>query len=291
MSINSMTGFGKGELSSDQYNLTIEIKSVNNRYKDFRFKMGSIFNSLEIELKKTVMEYVSRGSVDIFINYRRTESAAKFLDIDPVKVKKYLKFIEETVGDSKVTLSASPVDFFRNDFYKDEDDTKLEELTALLIPTFEEALKKLVISRNDEGEKLGKKINEHIKKYTEFYIKLKPIKEQYKEQITERLKKRFDEKTKELSIDDQRFNQEVIYYLERYDIDEELDRIEIHLEKFHSILEDGGEVGRKIDFLIQELNRETNTIGSKSAHEDISSHVVEMKVQLEKIREQALNLE
>ena len=121
--------------------------------------------------------------------------------------------------------------------------------------------------------------------------KVKELKGSYQDKVKERLTKRFETDASGLNIDEPRFLQEVIYYLEKLDIDEEINRIVIHLEKLEGIFNKDSEVGRQIDFLVQELNRETNTIGSKSGNSDISAHVVQMKVQLEKIREQALNLE
>ncbi len=127
--------------------------------------------------------------------------------------------------------------------------------------------------------------------YDEHYQYICSVADSFQASVEEKLKKRFSELSSELNIDEPRFMQEVIYYLEKLDVHEEINRIQAHLEKLDSILSKGGEVGRQIDFLIQELNRETNTIGSKSNLKDISDSVVQMKVQLEKIREQGLNLE
>jgi uncharacterized protein (TIGR00255 family) len=109
--------------------------------------------------------------------------------------------------------------------------------------------------------------------------------------LREKLTQKFHEKLKDIQVDEGRFLQEIVFYLEKLDVDEEINRAKIHLHKLRATLNSSGEIGRQIDFLLQELGRETNTLGSKSAHPEISSHVVEMKVQLEKIREQALNLE
>ncbi len=117
------------------------------------------------------------------------------------------------------------------------------------------------------------------------------MKGDYPEILREKLTQKFHEKLKDIQVDEGRFLQEIVFYLEKLDVDEEINRAKIHLGKLRGTLTSSGEIGRQIDFLLQELGRETNTLGSKSAHPEISSHVVEMKVQLEKIREQALNLE
>jgi uncharacterized protein (TIGR00255 family) len=290
MAIYSMTGFGKGETTSDNYTLSVEIKSVNNRFKDFRFKMSSIFNSREMDLKKAFNNNVKRGSFDIYVNYKRAETSNKTIDLDSEKIKTFINFMKETVGED-LPLNLSATSFLRGEFYKDEDNQKFEELSPMLTTSFDQALENLKISREEEGSKLVEKIREHLNDFTENYKKVIPIKAQYKDQIEEKLNKKLNERIADLNVDDARFNQEVIYYLERFDIDEEISRIDVHLNKFNKLLNGGGEVGRKIDFLVQELNRETNTIGSKAAHDAISECVVEMKVHLEKIREQALNLE
>lgn len=290
-SIFSMTGFGRGEASIDNYDLTVEIKTVNNRFKDLRFKMGSIFSAQELQLRKQIDENFSRGSFEVSINYKRSENNQKIFDLDEVKVKSFVDSVSEMLKDKSLGLSANITDFLRPDFYVDESDQKEKELVSLLNKAFSVAVDELKKSRQSEGEKLLVKIKEHRDLYKELYDKVTPLKDQYRSQIEEKLNKKFKEKLSDLQIDDNRYHQEVIYYLERFDIDEEINRIDAHLKKLDEILNAGGEVGRKIDFLLQEFNRETNTIGSKSAHKEISDCVVEMKVQLEKMREQALNLE
>ena len=132
---------------------------------------------------------------------------------------------------------------------------------------------------------------EHLGVYEKCLSEVEKLKNLYPEMIKDKLTQKLNEKLKDIKIDESRFLQEVVYYLEKLEIDEEITRARIHLGKLKNVLQSTGEIGRQIDFLLQELGRETNTMGSKSAHPEISSNVVEMKVQLEKIREQALNLE
>jgi uncharacterized protein (TIGR00255 family) len=158
--------------------------------------------------------------------------------------------------------------------------------------SFDSALESLLVSRKEEGSKLIQTLCSHQEAYVENYKKVIPLKNTYQDQVRAKLMKKMEsEKANIKEINEDRFNQEVIYYLEKLDVDEEINRIQIHLEKLTNILQSNGEVGRQIEFLLQELNRETNTLGSKSGHSDISEYVVQMKVHLEKIREQALNLE
>lgn len=287
MSLQSMTGFGRAEVENENYALTIEIKTVNNRYKDFRFKMGSVFNACEIDLKSQLENKFSRGSFDIYINYKKSVQQRDFNDLDTDKIKAFIDKISALT--TKATVQVNPTEFLRGDFFL-EDDSKDEELRGLLLDNFSKALEALEKSRSEEGAKLVEKLLEHKENYTQYLAKVSEQRNGYQDQVKEKLMKRF-ESADNLQIDEPRFLQEVIYYLEKLDIDEELNRIEIHLKKLDKILKSNGEVGRQIDFLIQELNRETNTIGSKSGHHGISESVVQMKVQLEKIREQALNLQ
>jgi uncharacterized protein (TIGR00255 family) len=289
--IYSMTGFGRGEAINDRYTLTVELKTVNNRYKDIRFKMGQVFNSCEMELKKKIESQFNRGSFDVFVNYKRSQTNQRVFDLDDKKIQDYIRMIQKTLSPLGVTPQISACDFLRADFYKEEDEDRNQELIDLLWQAFDVAMRELQTSRLEEGQKLGEVISEYLQQYRELYLKIPPLKDQYRMMVEERLNKKIKERLQDIPFDDNRYHQEIIYYLERYDIDEEIQRIDIHLSKFHEILREGGEAGRKIDFLLQELNRETNTTGSKSAHDSISQCIVDMKVKLEKIREQALNLE
>lgn len=286
-----MTGFGKGEVAKSDYVVSVEIKSVNHRFKDIRFKMSSIFSSIEIDLKKLLSNKFKRGSFDIYINFKRGEEKSKFDDIDDKKVKSFLKKMKAIADESGVPMEMRPVDFLKSDFYKDQDENQYEDLKEYVLEAFTAALVNLEESRVAEGEKLVEVLEGHQKVYTEHYSVIEGLSDQYQKSVEDKLKKRFEDMGTELNIDEPRFMQEVVFYLEKLDVHEEINRITVHLGKLGKILTGGGEIGRQIDFLVQELNRETNTIGSKSGVEEISDSVVQMKVQLEKIREQALNIE
>ena len=291
MSVYSLTGFGKGESKGENFTITTEIKTVNNRFKDFKFRMSSLFNSLEIPLRSRLESEFKRGSFDISVSYKKIDKTQVEFQVDPTKVDAYLKLMKPVFDKNGVTLNISPTDFLRNDFYREEDDQKDKELEPLVMTSFDEAIKALMESRSVEGNKLVQKLLEHLAIYEDCLGKVEKLKGQYPDMMREKLTLKLSEKLKDVKVDESRFLQEVVYYLEKLEVDEEINRAKIHLEKLRSILNSHGEIGRQIDFLLQELGRETNTLGSKSAHPEISSNVVEMKVQLEKIREQALNLE
>jgi len=289
MPMYSMTGFGRGESSDSQYNVTVELKSVNHRFKDTRFKMSSLFNALEIDLKKELFTYFKRGSFDIYINFKRAEKNSKFDDIDFEKVKSFLELSSAALPSDSMRIS--PTDFLRNEFMMEQDLSKDESLLELTRLAFTRACDSLKESRSSEGQKLDKVIKEHLSIYNDHFEKVVEQTPAFQKSVEEKLKKRFEEMKTEINVEEPRFMQEVVFYLEKLDVHEEINRIKAHLEKLTEILAGPAEVGRQIDFLVQELNRETNTIGSKSSMQDISDNVVQMKVQLEKIREQGLNLE
>ncbi len=286
-----MTGFGKGEAVGPNFTITTEIKTVNNRFKDFKFRMSSLFNALELDLRSKLEQDFRRGSFEVSVTYKRNEKAITEFQIDPKKVEAYLNLMKPIFEKNQIPFQVSPTEFLRNDFNKDEDDQKDKELEPLAVASFEKAVEALKISRSHEGQKLVDKLHEHLAIYETCLGHVEVLKAQYPEMMKDKLTSKLNEKLKDIKIDESRFLQEVVYYLEKLEIDEEINRAKIHLIKLKTVLKSSGEIGRQIDFLLQELGRETNTMGSKSAHPEISSNVVEMKVQLEKIREQALNLE
>lgn len=291
MSVYSMTGFGKGEAVGENYTLVTEIKTVNNRFKDFKFRMSSLFNCIELELRSKLEAEFKRGSFDVSISYKKNEKPQAEFHVDPKKVESFIDLMKPIFENKKVAFQVSPVEFMRSDFYKEEEQGREEEMLPLVKASFDKALAALKLSRAAEGEKLATKLLEHLANYETSFAKVEETKNIYQEMVRENLTNKLNDKIKDLKVDESRFLQEVIYYLEKLDIDEEITRAKIHVAKLKNILKGSGEIGRQIDFLLQELGRETNTMGSKSAHPDISNNVVEMKVQLEKIREQALNLE
>lgn len=291
MTVYSMTGFGKGEASGANYTITTEIKTVNNRFKDFKFRMSSLFNSLELDLRSKLENDFRRGSFDISVSYKKNDKAVTEFQVDLNKVEAYLKLLKPTFEKNGATFNVSPTDFLRADFYKDDDAQKESEMDPLVLQSFDKAIAALKASRSAEGRKLVDKLMEHLQVYETCLGKVEKLKLEYPDMMKDKLTLKLNEKLKDIKIDESRFLQEVVYYLEKLEVDEEINRAHIHLGKLKNVLSSSGEIGRQIDFLLQELGRETNTLGSKSAHPEISSNVVEMKVQLEKIREQALNLE
>ncbi len=292
MGVHSMTGFGRAEFSSELGIVTVEIKSVNNRFKDFRFRLPSILSSLEIPLRKKIEEQMKRGSFEINITHKRVLSNDSLDgELNVAKIKTFLAQTKDLILEAGGSLAVNPVDFLK-DYFRDSDiENERASLERLALKTYDIALEELVRSRIVEGGKLVAVIKTHLQDYTRYVKLVKNSSGEFESVVKNRLEKKFEQHLLGMEIDKSRFLQEVVYYLERMDISEELDRIDSHLQTLDKLLHDGGEIGRKIDFIMQELNRETNTIGSKSDVGVISDAVVDLKVNLEKMREQALNLE
>lgn len=291
MTAQSMTGFGQSASQSENFVVSVEMKSVNNRFKDIRFKMPSTLNAHEIELKKEMTDMFSRGSFDVYVNIKRAENKNRFDDLDAKKVSQFIQKVSALTKAEGVTPTLSMTDLLRSEFLIDQDDANQEELTELLFKSFKAAVVELKKSREAEGEKLIKVLEKHLDNYKEHFKTVEKNAEHFKTNVEEKLKKRVDEYKALVAVDQGRLLQEVIFYLEKIDIHEEINRIHSHLEKFQNLLKSNNDVGRQIDFILQELGRETNTIGSKSSMKEISDSVVQMKLQLEKMREQGLNIE
>jgi len=289
--VQSMTGFGRCEVSESGFQVVVEIKSVNNRFKDIRFKLPNILNQYEIEMKNIVAAIFSRGSLDIYVNYKKTDKLGKLEDLDEEKILLYVEKMKKISKSSGIKMDFGPCDFLRAEFYNERDEEMVHVLRDLVTKALKEALVNLKNSRELEGRKLISAIKVHLTEFNKNFLLINERSKEYQEEITSRLQKKFREFSADLKIDEPRFSQEVVYYLEKLDVNEEIDRISSHLTQVDELINSNKEIGREIDFLIQELGRETNTIGSKSGHTEISDLVVQMKVQLEKIREQGLNLE
>lgn len=291
MPAESMTGFGEGSAQSENYVVSVEVKSVNNRFKDIRFKMPGSLSALEIELKKELNDTFSRGTFDVYINVKTAANKSRFDDLDATKISQFVSKIAPILKSNGLEAKVNMTDFLRSEFMLDQDEVNQEELANLALSAFRNALAGLKSSREAEGEKLLKVLVKHLDSYKTYFEVIEKNADHFKSNVEEKLKKRVDDYKKLVDVEQSRLLQEVVFYLEKIDIHEEINRVHAHLEKFQNLLKSSNEVGRQIDFIIQELGRETNTMGSKSTMKEISDAVVQMKVQLEKMREQGLNIE
>lgn len=293
MKLKSMTGFGRAEVSNDQYRLSVEVKSVNSRFLDLSIKMPKKFNALEANIRNTVKEYISRGKVDLFITYESFSEKGKALRLDLPLAKEYLESMRTLVAalgvedNVKVTnLAALPDVLVLSE--ESEDD---EALWESLKPSLVGALERFSETRVMEGENLQKDL---LGKLAEMEAIVNRIDERSPE-ITATYETRLRAKVSELlegtGIDEARIVQEVTIYSDKICTDEERVRLHSHIKNMRTKLQNGGLVGRELDFVAQEMNREANTTLSKANDLIVSEDAIGLKTLIEKIREQIQNLE
>lgn len=291
--MKSMTGFGTAEYADEQTQISVEIKTINHRYKDFNIRISRKFSSLEDLIRKHVSDTVSRGRVDIGVKIKTFQLDDTAIKYDSTVAKKYKAILDQIYSDfpdieddRKVTTIAR----FPDVIAAEEEIIDINEIWIKVKASFDKALIMLDNSRTEEGETL--KIDfikrcELIEKYcAEIELKAEDIPQNYYQQLCKNIQS-FTAGT----IDEQRLLTEMAIYADRCSITEELVRLKSHLANFKKIIELKEPVGRKLDFLFQEINREANTIASKSNSFDISTIVVEIKSELEKMREQIQNIE
>ena len=291
--IKSMTGFGRCELARNDRKFTVEIKSVNHRYMDVTIKMPKKLNFFEASIRNLLKEYMQRGKIDVFITYEdysESTVAVKYNKEIAAEYMQYLNQMAEDFGlenDIKVSgLSRYPEVFTMEEITADE-----EEIWKLLEETIRGAAEQFVQSRVVEGENLR---DDLIDKLNGMLVHVDYI-EKRSPQIIEEYKQKIYEKVKELLTDaqaeDNRILMEVTLFADKICVDEEMVRLRSHIETTKQTLLEGGSIGRKLDFIAQEMNREANTTLSKSNNLDISNHAIELKTEIEKVREQIQNIE
>lgn len=292
--LKSMTGYGKGEASSSGFRIKAELKSVNHRYLDITVKLPRYLIYLEESIKKLIKEKLGRGKVDVFINldFESISSLEVKVDIPlAMNFKNALSDLRDQLQiEDSIRLSniLSIPDVIRTE-KKDLDEASVWETLRSAIGS---ALSQLVVMRESEGQQLKLDMLEKLGTIEEIVSEVKIrsplVVEEYRKKLNERIAALLEEPA---IIDQDRLAMEVAVYADKSSIDEELTRMNSHIAQFRSIIEEDGAIGRKLDFLIQEFNREVNTIGSKSSDSIIVNKVVDLKSEIEKIREQVQNIE
>lgn len=291
--IKSMTGYGSAKGMAQDHEVTIEIKSVNNRYLDCAVRIPRLYMFAEDLVKKKVGKTMSRGKVDVFINVDSSQSDDVVITVNGPLARAYVKAISE-IGTGldipyetdAVTISALP-----NVLRVEKRETDTDMFIASLSKILGEALDGLDDMRTLEGGKLSEDISQRltcIENLAEQIIERSP------KSVTEyrqKLEQRITEILKDANVDKARILTEAAVFADKVAIDEETARLGSHICQLRQLLEEDGPVGRRIDFLVQELNREANTIGSKANDTAISKLVIDLKAEIEKIREQAQNIE
>lgn len=291
--MNSMTGYGLFEKRCDDFYIKVEMKSVNNRYLDINMRMPASLSYAEESVKSLIKSKIKRGKVDLFINFEYLDSSQVEIDIDYELLKKYIsisKDLEEKFG-VESDLSFSQLMDDANIFRPQKKEFDGDYIKEELLKVVDLASSDFIESRSIEGEKIREDFKiklQEIEKLTDFIEKRAPLS---LEENEKRLRNRVSDYLDSSEIDEDRILTEIAIMLDKLSIDEEITRLKIHTQNFNDIINQEGPIGRKLDFLIQEMNRETNTIGSKSNDIEITSTVVMLKSEIEKLREQAQNVE
>lgn len=292
--IKSMTGFGRGEFSDGVYSFTVEIKTLNHRYNDIIVKMPKHINYVEENIKKIIKKVINRGRVEVYIALEYNQDVNIKVKVNTELAKSYKMALEDIVNElelnEKVTLEniIKMPDIIKTDKIEDDE----EQIWLCLQTALKEALDNVIEMRIKEGEELARDIKERTIKIKGMIDSIKERSPLVVEEYRVKLKERVEELlNNEYKIDEGKLENEVVFYADRSNITEEIIRFYSHISQLLDCLNSEEIVGRKLDFLIQEMNREVNTIGSKSSDIFIGKTVVEIKSELEKIREQIQNIE
>ena len=291
--VRSMTGYGRGENTANDCHFVVEIKAVNHRYNDITIKLPRFMNGMEDAIRKRMMKEIARGKTDVYITFETFSDNDVVVKINEPLAKAYtekLYELEQKFGvysKYKLDLVARFADVISVEKAEEQKDV----LWETLLPALDEAILKFVEMRQKEGEALVNDIlkkRELIQQMTEQIKKRSPIVvKEYKEKLQNRIK----ELLSGVEADEQRIAMETALFADRSCVDEEITRLESHIIQLKEILQKGGQIGRKLDFLVQEMNREVNTIASKANDIEITGITIEMKSEIEKIREQIQNIE
>lgn len=291
--IKSMTGFGRCEIQQDSKKFTVELKSVNHRYLDVNIRMPKKLNFFETSIRTLLKSYANRGKVDIFITYEdlsQAQSSVKYNPLIAAEYMKYFKQMEEEFG-LENDIGVSALARFPEVLTMEEQVEDEEELWNGLKKALEGAFAQFVETRITEGENLKKDI---LAKLTFLEQEVSAVEER-SPQIVAEYRQKLEEKVAELLADTQleenRLAAEVILYADKICTDEEVVRLKSHIQHMRATLEEKEGIGRKLDFIAQEMNREANTILSKANDIEVSNHAISLKTEIEKIREQIQNIE
>lgn len=290
---NSMTGFGRAEISVDGRNITTEIKSVNHRYFEFNCRTTRGYSFLEDKLKKYLNERISRGKVDMFVSLTESEDEVVDVTINKPLAKGYVDALRElsSTYSLKDDISVSTVARYNDIFQIHKAELDEEIIFNQVKKAVDIALESFLNMRMAEGEKLKNDVLSRAQTILSYVEKVEERSPQTVKEYEERLKAKIEETLQSVNIDESRILTEVAIFADKVAVAEETVRLRSHIDQMKSFLESNDPIGRKLDFIVQEMNRETNTIGSKVTDSELAHVVVEIKSEIEKIREQIQNIE
>ena len=290
--IKSMTGYGKASLKTEDREYQVEIKSVNHRYLDISVKIPRQLSYLEEDIKKEISKKIKRGKIDVFIVFENNSLEGKTIKINQELAKAYIAELRKLAEEEGLQADI-PVNEIAKypDVLKIQNNEEDKELQKELLSVVEEATKNLFEMRTIEGRKMAEDISKRIDFIQEKIEEITQFSTRLIEEYVVKLEERIKQILKNKEVDKERLAQEVVIYADKCSIQEEVTRMNSHILQLRTLLNTEGVIGKKLDFIIQEMNREVNTIGSKANNLDITNRVVDLKTEIENIREQVQNIE
>ena len=291
--IKSMTGYGRSIFENEGREYIVEIKSVNNRFNDISIKMPRSLNYLEDRIKKEILNSVSRGKIDVFITFNNNSDLGKNIKLNTDIAKKYINELKKLSKEAEIIDNINIMDISK---FPDVLNIKVEEeaeevIEKELFIALEQAIKSFIEMRQVEGNKIKEDLEKRIDTVSEKIKQISSISTGLVDEYIVKLETRIKELLKTDVVDESRLAQEVVIYSDKCSVEEEITRLKSHISQFLNLLNSEIAIGKKLDFLIQEMNRETNTIGSKANNLEITNFVVDIKTELENVREQIQNIE
>lgn len=289
----SMTGYGKSKLEINGRSYSVEIKSVNYRYLDISVRLPRNISFYENDIKKLISSKVSRGKIDVFVEYTNYTNEGKDVVINKDLAKLYIKELkelaqEENMSDTiRITEITKMPDVLQLKNNEGENDVILKELTECVT----EAVNNFVEMRTIEGNKIKADLQNRLNNIKKLVADISKNTSGLIEEYVVKLRERIKEILKSDVVDETRLSQEIVIFADKSSVEEELTRLDSHINQFEKLINEDGAIGKKLDFIIQEMNREANTTASKSVKLEITNDVIEIKTELEDIREQIQNIE
>lgn len=290
--IKSMTGFGRGKYENEGRTYTIEIKAVNHKYSDISIKMPRFFNSLEDAIRKKISSVISRGKIDVYITFENYSAKGTNIRLNKELAKTYIDELKALAEETGIQNNINVMELAKfPEVLKLDEDSQEEIIGKELNIALEEALEKFIQMKEIEGAKLVEDIEKRIENVQTKVEETSNYSSNLIQEYIVKLEARVKELLNTDIVDENRLAQEIVIYSDKCSIEEELTRLRSHIAQFKRLLKETSPIGKKFDFLVQEMNRETNTIGSKANCLEITNRVIDIKTELENIREQIQNIE
>ncbi len=288
--IYSMTGYASIVIQFGNATIQLEIKSVNHRFLDITLKSSEEFKSIDNLIRGLISQQISRGKIDVRIFFKDAKDGSQQLSLNENLLNEYLKLVNKINSSGNQSLVCSVNDIIAFPGILAQEQYAIEDLQEPIIKSFTEMLRDFKNSQQAEGSKLATILNSKLTEIQSIIKEVYPILKSVSSSYHAKIKQRLNDFLSESDINDARFQQEFAFFCQKIDVTEEIDRLEAHVAEFKSLLAKGGNIGKRLDFICQEMHREANTFGSKSVAIETTRKAVDLKVLIEQIREQIQNI-